>query len=232
MNNDLSDFLKNINVKFRDLDNYKSVFIHRSYLNENKKLNLEHNERLEFLGDAVLELIVTEHLYKNYNNPEGELTNWRSAIVKGEMLSVIAKKLNLGNYLLMSRGEEKSGGKNSNLLLANTLEALIGAVYLDVGYTAACRFVSNNLIVELSKIIESGKYVDDKSKFQELIQEKENVTPTYKVLEEFGPDHNKVFRVGVLINNKKISEGTGQSKRKAEQDAAAHALKLINNKTL
>lgn len=229
MINTPEEFAKSLKIHFKNIDLLERVFIHRSYLNENRKENIKHNERLEFLGDAVLELIVTEHLYNNYNNPEGELTNWRSAIVKGEMLCKVAKKLNMGTLLKLSKGEEKSGGKNRNLLLANAFEALIGAIYLDCGFDKSKEFIEKQIIVELPKIIEDGSFIDAKSRLQEVIQEKKSITPEYKVLSEEGPDHAKEFKIGAYIGNKMIGEGKGSSKRKAEQEAAKQALAKLSN---
>jgi ribonuclease-3 len=218
------DFQKLIKVKFKNLELLHQVFVHRSYLNENPGFPLNHNERLEFLGDAVLELVVTEYLFITYPNPEGDLTNWRSALVKGQMLASVAQELDMGHLLYLSKGEEKSGGKSRALILANTFEALIGAIYLDLGYTVAQKFVTRNLIGRLPEILEKGLHVDAKSHLQELSQDKLGITPNYKVLSERGPDHAKEFSVGVYVADKLIGEGTGNSKQTAEQAAATHAL--------
>lgn len=224
-NIDIVDFSKNINIEFCNINLLKQVFVHRSYLNENIGFNLDHNERLEFLGDAVLELSVTEYLYKNFpKQPEGELTNLRSALVKGAMLSMIAKELNIENYLYLSRGEAKSEGKSRQLILANTLEALIGAIYLDQGYDVASIFIKTHIIKHLQKIIDNKLYLDPKSHLQELSQEQKQVTPVYKVLSEHGPDHAKSFTVGCFINDILIGEGSGSSKQTAESAAASSAL--------
>lgn len=220
----LRDFEKRIKVHFKDQQLLHQVFVHRSYLNENPGFPLNHNERLEFLGDAVLELVVTEHLFRTYPNPEGELTNWRSALVKGQMLATIAQELEMGNYLYLSRGEEKSGGKARALILANTFEALIGAIYLDQGYPASQAFVSRFLLGRLPEILEKGLHVDAKSHLQELSQEERGVTPSYKVLSESGPDHAKQFKVGVFIRDEMIGVGDGNSKQAAEQAAANQGL--------
>lgn len=222
--NKIKDFLKDLGINVKNEKHFQEVFTHRSYINEHSNLDYNHNERLEFLGDAVLELVVTEYLYKNYSNPEGELTNWRSAIVKGEMLARISRDLNLSQYLKMSRGEEKSGGRDRNLILANLFEALIGALYLDSGYSKTSEFINTYLLAKLNDIIKDGSFIDSKSKFQELVQEKESVTPIYKVLDENGPDHNKQFTIGAYINSKLVGKGSGPSKQKAEQEAAADAL--------
>lgn len=213
-----------IGVNFANKDLLRQVFIHRSFINESQDASLEHNERLEFLGDAVLELVVTDYLYKNFSNPEGELTNWRSSIVRGEILSKVAGELGLGELLLLSKGEEKSGGRTRNMLLANAFEALIGAMYLDQGYEPAARFIQDHLIVLLPEIIEKKLYIDPKSRLQELCQEVKGVTPEYKVRSETGPDHSKTFTVGVYAKSELLGEGSGSSKQRAEQEAAAAAL--------
>ena len=207
-----------------NLDLYISSFTHRSYLNENRSFHLPHNERLEFLGDAVLELVSTEYLYKNYDHPEGELTNFRSALVNYKMLSEIASKLQFEQYLLMSRGEAKDTGRARQVILANAIEAFIGAIYIDLGYDAVADFIKKEVLVELTKIISGGTYMDPKSKLQELIQEKHGVTPTYGVVSESGPDHDKVFIVAAYMKNKEIGRGEGPSKQEGEISAAEHAL--------
>lgn len=221
---ELEKFQFSIDVKFKDIGLLERVFIHRSYLNEHLDQSLENNERLEFLGDAVLELVVTEHLYLTYPNPEGELTNWRSAIVKGETLAKASKDIDMGTYLMVSRGEERNGGKSRNLLLANCFEALLGSIYIDQGYSVVKDFIHNNLIPRLTDIIKDGSYLDSKSKLQELIQEKNGVTPEYKVLNESGPDHDKHFLIGVYVDDVEIGRGKGASKRKGEQEAATAGL--------
>lgn len=226
--NKIKDFLIANNLDFHNLDTIETAFTHRSYLNENKTKSNKHNERLEFLGDAVLELIVTQYLYNTYPNPEGELTNWRGAIVKGEKLAAVAKRLGIGELIKLSKGEEKGGGKARNLLLANALEALIGAIFIDQGYDKARDFISLNLFGELNKIIQEGSFIDSKSKLQEQVQADSNVTPIYKVLDESGPDHNKTFEVGVFIKDKMVGKGSGESKRKAEQEAAKDGLNYLN----
>lgn len=220
---DLESILK---VSVNNLDLYLSAFTHRSYLNENRSFALPHNERLEFLGDAVLELIATEYLYKNYGHSEGELTNFRSALVNYRMLSEIAARLDFEKFLQMSRGEAKDTGRARQVILANAIEALIGAMYLDIGYELTAQFIEREILVELPKIIAGGTYVDPKSKLQELVQEKSGVTPTYGVVLETGPDHNKVFVVAAFINTKEIGRGQGPSKQDAEVAAAEDALKI------
>lgn len=222
---DLVAFLKSIGIKPTNIDLFQQVFVHRSYLNEHRSFPLGHNERLEFLGDAVLELVATEFLYRKYDNPEGELTNWRSALVKGEMLAQVAAEIGLEPYLLMSRGEKASTGKARQLILANAFEALIGALYLDRGYKPAQTFLSKQLLVRLDKVLAERLYIDAKSDLQERTQDKSGVTPTYVLLSTTGPDHDKEFVVGVYIGDVLIAEGTGRSKQKAEQSAAAAALK-------
>lgn len=218
------DIQEKLDIHFTDTELLKRAFIHRSYINEVNDPSLEHNERLEFLGDAVLELVVTDYLYKTFNNPEGELTNWRSSIVRGEELAKVSLSLGIGEMLFLSKGEEKSGGRTRNLILANTFEALIGAIYLDRGYDTASDFIHKHLIVLLPEIIEKKLYVDPKSHLQELCQEAKSATPEYKVISEEGPDHSKVFKVGVYAKTEKIGEGKGTSKQKAEADAAKNAL--------
>lgn len=217
-------FEKQIGVNFNDKNLLRQVFVHRSYLNENPSFDLQHNERLEFLGDAVLELVVTEYLYRNYPNPEGELTNWRSALVKGETLASVSGDLGISNLLYLSKGEEKSGGKGRQIILANAFEALIGAVYLDGALDKAREFINKYILVKLPEILELELYLDAKSKLQELVQEKECYTPMYRVIGESGPDHDKRFTVGVFVNDRMIGDGAGSSKQAAEQVAAASAL--------
>jgi ribonuclease-3 len=196
----LKEFQEKIGINFKNKDLIRQVFVHRSYLNENPNFDLDHNERLEFLGDAVLEMAVTEYLFSNFENPEGELTNLRSALVKGSMLSDIAKKLDIDKHLYLSRGETKSQGKSRQLILANAFEALIGAIYLDQGYDEAVKFINKYLITHLKSIIENKLYLDPKSHLQELSQEKLGITPKYKILREEGPDHAKNFTVGCFLN--------------------------------
>lgn len=224
MNQNLNDFEKKIGVEFKDKDLLTQVFVHRSYLNENSNFKLGHNERLEFLGDAVLELIVTEHLYKTLPNPEGELTNLRSALVRGQMLSDLANGLKMEDHLLLSRGEAKSGGKARQLILANAFEALIGAIYLDQGYDMAKTFIEKFLLNRLNEVIEQKKYLDPKSHLQEIAQAQVSITPTYQVLSETGPDHAKDFEVGCFLGDKMIGQGNGSSKQTAESAAAANSL--------
>ncbi|MDD3679041.1 MAG: ribonuclease III [Patescibacteria group bacterium] len=221
---DLKKIQKKIGVDFNNLDLLKTAFIHRSYINEHKSVK-EHNERLEFLGDAVLELVTTEFLYENYDNPEGDLTNWRSALVKTESISAVASELGFEDHLRMSRGERASTGRSRQLILANSFEAIIGAIYLDRGYKAAQKFIKENLLIKLDKIIEERLYVDAKSHFQELAQEKEGITPRYEVVSEDGPDHDKTFVIAVKVGDKIWGKGKGSSKQAAQQEAAKKAVK-------
>ncbi len=216
-----------IEITFKDHEVVRAAFIHRSYLNEHKDSKFESNERLEFLGDAVLELVVTEYLYRNYPNPEGELTNWRSALVKGEMLAKVARELNLGEYLFLSHGEEKSGGREKDYLLANTFEALVGVIYLELGYQVAQKFIQQFLLVHLEEILTTGAHIDAKSKLQEKAQEKIGTTPNYELHSEEGPDHNKVFTMTAFIGERMVGKGKGNSKQVAEQKAAEDALKRL-----
>lgn len=212
-----------IGFHFNDASLLTTALTHRSFLNEHKDVK-EHNERLEFLGDAVLELVTTEYLYKNYLNPEGELTNWRSALVKTETISDVSMNLGVEEYIRMSRGEKKSFGRSRQLILANTFEAMVGAMYLDQGYDAAREFITKNLLVRLDHILEAKLYIDPKSEFQEMAQERDGLTPRYEVVSEDGPDHNKKFMVGVFVGETKWGEGSGTSKQAAQQEAAADAV--------
>jgi len=226
---DLTTLEKSLGVAFSDRALLERVFIHRSFLNEHPNINLEHNERLEFLGDAVLELIVTDYLYRRFNKPEGELTNLRSALVNGEKLSLLAKKFHFGDYLKLSKGEEKSGGKEKQVILASVFEAFLGAFYLEKGLEPVREFIEKELLCDLPALIKNGAYIDPKTRFQEIVQEHFGVTPFYKVLKEEGPDHNKVFTVGVYIRHKLVGVGQGSSKQKAQTEAAIDALALKKN---
>lgn len=213
---------KAIGVTFRDKDLLAQALTHRSAVRESRSRG--HYERMEFLGDAVLELVVTEYLYHLTDKPEGELTNWRSALVKGEQLAVVSGELKLGEYLYMSKGEEASGGRTKASTLANALEALIGAMYLDQGFEAASRFCNDFILVRLQQLLAAGKDRDEKSVFQEKAQELLGITPHYEVISETGPDHKKEFVCAVHIEDEKIAEGSGNSKQRAEQAAAKAAL--------
>jgi len=218
-------FEKILGFKFENEDLLKSSVVHRSYLNEHKSFNIEHNERLEFLGDAVLELVVTDYLYNHYPNPEGELTNWRAALVNAKILADISRSLEIEEFLYMSKGEAKDvNPKARNYILANAIEAIIGAIYLDQGFEAARKFITNNVLDKLPNILENNLYLDPKSRFQERSQELYSVTPSYKVLKETGPDHNKFFRIGVYIKSELIAQGEGISKQEAQIDAAQKGL--------
>lgn len=218
---------KKLGFKFKNQELLKNAFIHRSYLNEHKNSKMESNERLEFLGDAVLELVVTEFLYLNYPNQEGELTNWRSALVKGEMLAKISREIGLGEYLYLSHGEENSGGREKDYLLANTFEAITGVIYLELGYEKAKKFIEKFLLVHLDKILKKGEHIDAKSKFQEMAQEKTGFTPAYQLIHDEGPDHSKTFTMGAYIEDRIVGKGQGNSKQAAEQKAAEDALERL-----
>ncbi len=216
---------KKLDLNFKNKDLLVQAFCHKSYLNENPDFELGQNERLEFLGDAVLELVVTEYLFKNYpDNPEGDLTDWRAALVNTKSLSKTSKRLKLGKYLLLSNGEKKERGKSKQYMLADTFEALIGAIYIDRGYNEAKEFIEQHLLVELPKIISLELFKDPKSELQEVAQEKTGITPVYKIVDERGPDHDKKFRMGVFLEDKKLAEGEGGSKKEAEEEAAQKAL--------
>lgn len=214
-----------IGITFTNPDLLVQSMVHRSFLNEHRDFPLAHNERLEFLGDAVLELIVTEFLFENYLNPEGELTNWRAALVNAKTCSDVGHELGLETYLFLSHGEAKdTGTKARDYILANALEALIGAIYLDHGWDMSKQFVTRFIISKLPHILEHSLWMDPKSRFQEAAQDIVGVTPTYRVLKEDGPDHNKTFVVGVYLDKEKIAEGVGTSKQEAQVAAAEQAL--------
>ena len=218
-----------LGVIFKNKNLLKEALTHRSYLNENPSWPLPHNERLEFLGDAVLELAVTEILFSRYpTSPEGELTSIRSALVNYQMLADIAKNMELGDYVFLSKGEAKDAGKAREVILANAFEAILGAVYLDAGYESAKNFIEKAVMGRLDEVIEKKLYQDPKSLLQEIVQEKLRATPTYSVLSEKGPDHAKIFKVGVFFNGDLIAEGEGASKQEAEVEAAKEALRLLN----
>lgn len=210
---------------FNDINLLITAFTHRSYLNEHRKSVKEHNERLEFLGDAVLELVVTEHLYHNFSEPEGVLTNWRSALVRTESLSEAGVRLGFEPYLRLSRGEKGGSERARHQILANSVEAVIGAIYLDKGYEAARSFVNDNVLSKLEGILQADAWRDPKSLLQEIVQSTEGVTPNYKVLTEDGPDHDKTFTIGVFVGETIKGEGFGPSKQAAQQAAATEALK-------
>lgn len=224
---DFSKLEKKLGIKFKNKDFLTHAFVHRSYLNEDPNFYLEHNERLEFLGDAVLELVVTEHLYLKYpKKPEGELTNWRASLVNAKMLTETASELGFNDYLLLSKGEAKETGKARQYILANTFEAFIGSLYLDQGYKVCQKFLKKYLIGKLPEIIEKGLFRDAKSYFQEKAQEKTGITPTYRALKEWGPDHAKHFVIGVFLGKTLAAKGEGSSKQEAEEAAAKSALEV------
>ncbi len=224
-----SNFEKKTKVIFKDKNLLQQAFIHRSYINENPVTRLSHNERLEFLGDAVLELIVTDFLYKKYPNyTEGELTSLRSALVNAVIISEVATGIGMNDYLLLSKGEAKDNGKARQYILANTYEAYIGAMYLDQGIEVVDKFLQKYLLPKTEEIVSKKLWRDAKSLVQEKAQEFVNVTPAYKVLHESGPDHDKHFTVGILFGSVLVAEGRGKSKQEAEQKAAEAALKAKN----
>lgn len=224
----MADFFKfeaKINHNFKNKSLLEQAFTHRSYLNENRSVKREHNERLEFLGDAVLELVVTEFLYAKYpEKPEGELTSIRAALVNTQSISEAGQSLGMNDYLLLSRGEAKDTGRARMIILANAFEALIGAIYLDAGYDVAREFIGMQLFFKTEEVVAKRLWQDSKSRFQEIAQEKAGVTPTYQLLDQSGPDHSKQFIVGAFIADEKIATGEGRSKQEAEQDAAQKAL--------
>ena len=221
----ISKLEKKIGIRFNNKDLLQQALVHRSYLNENPDFPLEDNERLEFLGDAVLEMVVTEYLYQNYPNPEGELTNWRAALVNAKMLSEKSDCLEVNNYLLLSRGEAKDKGRARQYILANAFEALVGAIFLDQGYEKVSQFIEKEILKELPQIIKQKLYQDPKSSFQEESQDKFGLTPVYEVIKEWGPDHAKQFVVGLYLDQKLIAKGQGASKQEAQEKAAEAALK-------
>lgn len=214
-----------LGVTFKDLNLLVTAFTHRSYVNEHKKTVSEHNERLEFLGDAVLELVSTDFLFNNFKEPEGILTNWRSSLVRTESIGAASKRLGFEPLLRLSRGEKRGTERARDQILANSYEAVIGALYLDQGYKAAQKFIERSLLVTFEEILKSGSWQDPKSTLQEQAQSKEGRTPVYKVMTEEGPDHDKVFTVGVYVGSKLRGQGTGPSKQAGQQAAATEALK-------
>ncbi len=224
---DFTEFEKLAGLHFTEKALLKQAFVHRSYINENKNSGLAHNERLEFLGDAVLELVITDFLYKKYpTKPEGELTAYRSALVNADTCAGIATTLGVNEYLLLSKGESKDMGRARQYILANALEAIIGAIYLDSGYEDAKIFIEKNFTPLIETIISAKSFIDAKSLFQEKAQEYEGTTPSYKTVKEVGPDHGKQFTVGVYIGRELVAEGTGLSKQDAEQSAARKGLEV------
>ena len=213
-----------IKIKFKNKDLLRQALVHRSYLNENPEFELPHNERLEFLGDAVLELVVTDYLFKNLDKKEGEMTALRAALVNTKMLAHVGRDIEIEDSIMLSQGEDKDKGRSRDSILANTIEAIIGALYMDQGYEASEKFISDNILSELPRVLKENLFIDAKSHFQELAQEKFSKTPHYSVLESSGPDHKKSFVVGVYIGEDLIAKGEGRSKQEAEQEAARSAL--------
>lgn len=224
-NTDLTKLEGILGATFDDQLILKSAITHRSYLNEHREATWNHNERLEFLGDAVLELVVTDFLFKKYEEkPEGELTAVRAALVNTVSLSAASDSIGLGEFLLMSKGEAKDEGRARQYILANTFESCVGALFMDQGYDTAAAFIANNLFAKTDEIVEKRLWQDPKSRFQEMAQEHANVTPTYETLGQEGPDHDRVFTVGVFLRKEKVATGTGRSKQEAEQAAAESAV--------
>ena len=216
-----------IGIEFNDLELFITALTHRSYLNEHRKTVSAHNERLEFLGDAVLELVVTQYLYMHYSEPEGILTNWRSALVRTESISAAATSLGFEPFLRLSRGEKRGTERARAQILANSFEAVVGAIYIDQGYDAAKGIIERAILSTFSRILETGSWLDPKSRLQEVAQSSLGFTPNYKVLAETGPDHDKVFTVGVYVESKLYGQGSGPSKQAAQQAAAEEALRVL-----
>jgi len=221
---DLEQLKKKFAIEIHNPDLFQEALTHRSYLNEHKDYRHPHNERLEFLGDAVLELVVTKYLFDHFDNPEGELTSFRAALVNGDMLGKIGYDLGVQEFLLMSRGEAKDTGRARNYLVANAVESVIGALYIDQGYDAAKDFIEKRIISHLDEVLAQGLYTDPKSRFQELAQEKTGVSPGYRVLKEWGPDHDRHFIAGVFLGEELVAEGEGISKQDAQREAARQGL--------
>ncbi len=221
---DKEQLKKKLTIEIKNPDLFQEALTHRSYLNEHKGYKYSHNERLEFLGDAVLELAVTRYLFEHFNNPEGELTSFRAALVNSDILGEIGSALGLQDFLLMSRGEAKDTGRARVYLIANALEAVIGAIYLDQGFEAAQIFVEKYVLSHLDEVMDKGLYTDPKSRFQELAQEKFGITPSYRVLKEWGPDHDRRFIAGVFLEDELAAEGEGASKQEAQREAAKQGL--------
>jgi ribonuclease-3 len=224
----LEKFEQKLKLVFHNHDLLREAFIHRSYLNEHKEVSLPHNERLEFLGDAVLELVVTDYLFKHYpGKSEGELTAIRAALVNATTCAEVAAELEMNDFLLLSKGEAKDTGRAREIILANAYEALIGAIYLDLGYAEASRVIEETILVRTETVVKQGLWRDSKSAFQELAQESRGITPVYKIISEVGPDHNKRFTVGLYLGDEEISRGDGHSKQEAEQEAAKKGLTVL-----
>ena len=214
---------------FENIDLLVTALTHRSYLNEHKKSASEHNERLEFLGDAVLELVTTDFLFSNYDKPEGILTAWRSALVRTESIGAASERLGYEKLIRMSRGEKQGSARARQQILANAFEATTGAIYLDKGYEAAKKYITDNILSTLPQILEEESWRDPKSYLQEISQARDGFTPIYKVLKEDGPDHDKNFTLGVFVGDKKMGEGEGPSKQTAQQEAAREAIRKYKN---
>lgn len=213
-----------LGFEFKDVNLLVTAFTHRSYVNEHRKSVSEHNERLEFLGDAVLELVVTDFLFNNYTEPEGILTSWRASLVRTESIGEAGQKIGYEPLIRMSRGEKQGSERARLQILANAFEALIGAIYLERGYDDAAVFIQKHISSKLELILKEGTWRDPKSHLQEVMQRKDGVTPKYVVIEEVGPDHDKIFTLGVYSGNTLVSTGTGPSKQHAQQEAAKEAL--------
>jgi ribonuclease III len=213
-----------LGFEFQNIDLLITALTHRSYVNEHKKSVSEHNERLEFLGDAVLELVVTDYLYKNFSEPEGILTSWRAALVRTESIGAAGEKMGYESLVRMSRGERAGSIRARQQILANAFEAVIGAIYLERGYDDAEAFIAKHILSKLDSILESGSWRDPKSHLQEVSQRIDGHTPIYKVLNEVGPDHDKVFTLGVYVGDSLMGQGSGPSKQMAQQEAARAAL--------
>jgi len=223
--------LKNFGFEFKNIDLLITALTHRSYVNEHKKSVSEHNERLEFLGDAVLELVVTDSLFRNHSEPEGILTSWRASLVRTESISEAGQSLGFEPLMRMSKGEKNGSTRAREQILANAFEAVIGSIYLERGYEDAAVFIEKHILSKLDSILESGSWRDPKSHLQEVSQRIDGQTPQYKVLEEVGPDHDKIFKLGVFVGNKKMGEGSGPSKQVAQQQAAKTALETYEKRT-
>jgi len=226
---DYSKLEKVLKITFNDKDLLARALTHRSYLNEHKGI-IQSNERLEFLGDSILQFLTSNYLYRNYKEPEGLLTSYRAAVVRTESLAEESEKLGVGEFLLLSKGEEAGGGRTRTYILANTFEALLGAIFIDRGLNACQTLLEETIFPKILKVVKRGDYKDNKSFFQEVAQEKVGITPTYQVLEESGPDHDKTFKVAVYVGDKIAGTGIGPSKQKAEEAAAESALKKWNRK--
>lgn len=219
-----------LGFEFENIGVLITAFTHRSYVNEHKKSVSEHNERLEFLGDAVLELSVTDYLYHNYSEPEGTLTSWRASLVRTESIGEAGNKLGYESLIRMSKGEKRGSDRARQQIMANAFEALIGAIYLERGYEDADRFINKHIISKLDEILQSGSWRDPKSHLQEVAQRHDGLTPQYRVLDEVGPDHDKTFTLGVYVGNDLIGRGEGPSKQVAQQNAARDALESYKNR--